>query len=97
WNPADGFVAFANGMIFILAGMYPDNEMQIVAQNEKMVEFKLKNVDISFKNGPMFGVTYEEMLECSKGIIGTLANHMNVSFSQKVVDEIWYEVTFKAN
>ncbi len=96
WNPADGFEAFANGMIFILAGMHPDNEMQIVAQSEKMVQFKLKNVDISFKNGPMFGVTYDEMLDCSEGIISVLANHMNVSFSHQIVDEIWYEVTLRA-
>lgn len=96
WDPASGFSAFANGMIFILAGMHPDNEMQIVAQNEKMVQFKLKNVDISFKNGPMFGVTYDEMLDCSEGIISVLANHMNTSFSHKIVDGIWYEVTLKA-
>ena len=96
WDPAAGFAAFANGLIFILAGMHPDNEMQIVDQNEKMVHFKLKNVDFSFKNGPMFGVTYDEMLECSKGIIATLASHMNSTFSHKMVDGNWYEVTLTA-
>ncbi|NQU84798.1 MAG: hypothetical protein HQ541_03475 [Mariniphaga sp.] len=44
----------------------------------------------------MLGITYEEYLECSFGIISTLAQHMNTSFSHKITDEIWYEVTFKA-
>lgn len=92
WNPADGFPAFANGLLFILGGMHPNNDLQIVEQSSNMIRFKLKNVDISFQNGPAFGVTYNEFLECSKGIISTLAEHMNVSFSHKV-DGIWYEVT----
>ncbi|HKJ79717.1 MAG TPA: hypothetical protein VKA10_09280, partial [Prolixibacteraceae bacterium] len=37
WNPSDGFPAFANGMLLILSGMYPDNELQIVEQNDKMI------------------------------------------------------------
>ena len=95
WNPDDGFVAFANGLMFILAGMHPDNEMQIVEQDEKMIRFKLKNVDLAFKQGPAFGTSFEELLECSEGILSTLAEHMNVSFSHEVKDEIWYEVLLK--
>ena len=95
WNPDDGFVAFANGLMFILAGMHPDNGMQIVEQNDKMIRFKMKNVDLAFKQGPAFGTSYEELLECSEGILSTLAEHMNVSFSHEVKDEIWYEVILK--
>lgn len=95
WNPADGFPAFANGMLFILNGIHPDNEMQIIEQNEKMVRFKLKNVDLVFKNGPAYGVSYKEYLECSKGIISTLADYMNVSFEHKTYND-WYEVSLKA-
>ncbi len=60
-----------------------------------MVRFKMKNVDIMFKNRPVFGVTYKEFLECSEGIISTLADYMNVSFTHKVTD-VLYEVTFNA-
>jgi hypothetical protein len=73
WSPADGFPAFANGMMFILAGMHPDNEMQIVGQSDKMIRFKMKNVDLAFKMGTAYGITYKEFLECSEGIISTLA------------------------
>lgn len=93
WDPAAGFPVFVNGMLFILTGMHPDNEMQIIEQSDKIIRFKLKNVDLSFKNGPVYGVTYDEFLECSEGIISTLAQHMNVSFSHKIADETWYEVT----
>lgn len=96
WNPDDGFPVIANGLMFILAGMHPDNEMQIVEQSEKMVRFKMKNVDLSFKMGPAFGITYNEFIDCSEGILSVLAEHMNTKFSHKTTDEIWYEVTLKA-
>ncbi|NOR74163.1 MAG: hypothetical protein GQ525_03285 [Draconibacterium sp.] len=96
WNPNDGFPAFANGLIFMLAGMHPDNAMQIVEQSEKMICFKMKNVDFAFKQGPAFGTTYEELLECSEGILSTIAEHMNTTFSHKVTDKTWYEVTLEA-
>jgi hypothetical protein len=95
WNPNDGFPAFANGMLFILTGMHPANEIQIVEQSKNMVRFKLKNVDFMFKNGPAYGVTYKEFLDCSEGIISTLAQYMNVAFTHKVIDD-WYEVSLKA-
>lgn len=91
WNPDDDFPAFANGMMFILAGMHPNNELQIVEQSNKMIRFKLKNVDFLFQNGPVYGVTYDEFLACSKGIISTLAEHMNVGFAHKM-ENGWYEV-----
>ena len=93
WDPAAGFPVFVNGMLFILTGMHPNNEMQIIEQSDKSIRFKLKNVDLSFKSGPVYGVNYDEFLECSEGIISTLAQHMNISFSHKIADEIWYEVT----
>lgn len=96
WNPEDGYHVFAEGLMFILAAMYFDNQMEILEQNDKMVRFRMKNVDLSFREGPMFGVTFEEFLECSKGVITELADHMNVDFSHKWVDNTWYEVTFKA-
>lgn len=91
WNPEHGFLAFANGMLFILGGMHPDNDLQIIEQNEKMIRFRLKNVDFFFKSGNAFGISYNEFLACSKGIISTLSEHMNVNFSHKT-DGIWYEV-----
>ena len=96
WNPNDGFPEFTNGMMFILAGMHPNNEMQIIEQSDKMIKFKMKNVDLLFKNGPAFGVTYDEFLECSEGIFNVLASYMNVSFAYQITDKIWYEVTLKA-
>ena len=95
WNPEDGFPAFVNGMLHILIGIHLNNEMEITKQSDKMIRFKLKNVDLVFKNGPAYGVTYEEYLECSEGIISTLAQYMNVSFSHKMEGE-WYEVTLIA-
>lgn len=95
WNPEEGFPAFANGMLFILTGMHPDNEMQIVQQSEKMLEFKLKNVDSAFKMGPVYNITYEEFLACSYGTISVLAEYMNVEFSHKMNDG-WYVVKLVA-
>lgn len=95
WNPDDGFPVFANGLIYILAGMHPDNEMQIVEQNESMVRFKLKNVDFMFRSGSAFGVSYAELMECSYGIISVLAEHMKTSFSHNMTDDGWYVATIK--
>lgn len=97
WNPADGFPAFANGMIFILAGIHPNNELQITAQSENMVRFKLKNVDAMFKQGPVFGSTYDEFMDCSYGIISVLAKQMNTTFSHNMTKDGWYEVTLISN
>jgi hypothetical protein len=91
WNPNDGFPAFTNGMLLIMGGMHPDHELQIIEQSEKMILFKLKNVDYSFQNGPVFGITYNEFLACSNEIISTLAEHMNVSFTSKT-ENGWYMV-----
>lgn len=63
--------------------------MQIVKQSEKMLEFKLKNVDSAFKSGPMYNITYEEVLACSYGTLSVLAEYMNVEFSYKIADG-WY-------
>lgn len=94
WNPNDGFSEFTSGMMFLLGGMHPNNEMQIVEQSGKMIRFKMKNVDLLFVNGPAYGITYEEFLECSEGIISTLAQYMSVSFSHKMDGE-WYVVTLQ--
>lgn len=97
WDPSAGFHQLVNQLMFILAGMHPDNQMQIVKQDEKSITFKMKNVDIAFKNGPMFGVTYQDFLDCSQGIISTLAGYMHSSLSQRITEEIWYEITIKKN
>ncbi len=95
WNPEAGFHVFVKGILDILSGINSNNEMQIISQSEKMIRFKLKNVDLSFQKGPMLGVTYNEYLECSYGIISLLAEHMNVKFSHKISEGIWYEATFE--
>ncbi len=96
WNPDDGFSAFANGMMYLLCGIHPDNDMQIVEQSDKMIHFKMKNVDLAFNLGPAYGVTYEEFLECSEGILNVLADYMGVSFSHRVTDKVWYNVKLNA-
>lgn len=96
WNPADGFPAFANGMMYILAGIHPNNEMTIVEQGKENVKFKLKNVDLVFQGGPFLGVSYTEMLDFSFGVISVLAEHMNLKFSYKITDNVWYEVAISA-
>lgn len=96
WNPEDGFHAFAGQIMFILSGMHPDNQMQIEKQEKNMICFRMKNVDLMFRQGPAFGVTYPEFLACSEGIISTLADYMKVDFSHRVVEDTWYEVTLKA-
>ena len=97
WNPDDGFATLVNRMMYILAGMYPDNEMVVTKQDSKSVTFRLKNVDISFKNGPMFDVTYSDFLNCSSGIISVIAEHMGSTFTHNSDSEGWYEVTFTEN
>lgn len=96
WDPNEDFQFFVKEMLKILNGIHPNNEMHIISQTDKMIKFKLKNVDLWFQNGPVFGVSYDEYLECSHGIITALANHMNVSFMHKICDKHWYEVIFEA-
>lgn len=97
WSPEQGFPALANTTMFLLKGMHPNNEMQIVEQSERMICFKLKNVDALFLHGPAYGMTYKEMLECSKGVLSTIATHMDASFKHQTTDGGWYKVTLKAN
>lgn len=93
WDPAGGFPVFANRIMYILAGMHPDNEMKIEEQGANSIRFRMKNVDSSFQDGPMLGITYEEFLGFSLGIIDEIADFMHVDFSHKVVDKLWYEMT----
>lgn len=97
WDSSQGFPAFANTAMFILKGMHPANEMQIIKQSDKMLQFKMKNVDAMFQMGPAYGITYAQFLECSKGTLETLATFMDTSFEQKTTDDGWYVVTLKAN
>lgn len=92
WDPAGGYPVFVNRMMFILAGMHPNNQMEIVEHDENSITFKLKNVDLSFQNGPMFGVSYDEFLECADGIISEIAGLMKCKFSHKMTDDGWYVV-----
>ena len=96
WNPDAGFVFFANQMMFILKGVNPYSEMKIIEQSHKMVRFKMSNMDMLFKQGSAYGLTYKEFLTASEGVISTLADYMKVSFEQKVTDDGWYLVSLKA-
>lgn len=93
WNPEQGFPAFAGTIMFILKGMHPANQMQIIEQNESMVQFKMKNVDAMFQMGPAYGITYAEFLDCSNGILTMLADYMNSGFSQEMTKDGWYIAT----
>lgn len=79
-----------------MAGNHPSGEMQIMEQNGNMVRFKMKNVDLSFTNGPMFGVSFDDYLDFSYGVISEFADYMNAEFSHEMADKIWYEVTLSA-
>jgi len=97
WNPEDGFPMLVNRMMYILAGLHPDNAMQIVEQDDSSITFKLKNVDLAFQNGPMFDVSYQDFLDCSYGIISVIAEHMNSTFSYEMTEDGWYIVTLRKN
>ena len=96
WDPSGGFPLFAGQTMYILANMHPDNEMQIIEQDDGMIKFKMKNVNAMFMEGAAFGITYSEFLECSEGILSTLAEFMKVDFTHRMIDDTWYEVTLNA-
>ncbi len=90
WDPAAGLPGFANQIMFILVGIHPANEMEIVAQDENSIKVRMKNVDMPFLQGPMLGVSYDEYLEFSHGVLVVLADFMKLDFSHTMVDG-WYE------
>lgn len=92
WDPATGLPGFANQIMFILAGIHYTGEMKIVEQDENSIRIQMTNVDMPFKQGPMLGVTYDEYLEFSHGVLLTLANFMKLDFSHAMVDDGWYEI-----
>jgi len=94
WNPDDGFPMLVNRMMYILSGLHPGNEMQIIEQNKNSITFKMKNVDLSFRDGPMFDVTYQDFLDCSQGIVSVIANRMGATFSYKTTEDGWYVIIF---
>jgi hypothetical protein len=93
WDPSGGLALFGNQIMFLLAGMHPDNGMEIVKQSPTNLTFRMKNVDLSFKNGPVYGVSYEQFLEFSFGTLNELAKFMKLEFNHAVVDIDWYEIT----
>ena len=95
WNPEDGFGMLVNRIMFILAGLHPDNQMQIVDQDEIGITFKMKNVDLAFKNGPMFDITFQDFLDCSEGILSVIAKYMKSTFSHEMTEDGWYIVHLK--
>ncbi len=96
WDPESGLKGFSGGIMYIFAGIHPNNEMQILEESDKKVIFKLKNVNSPFQNGPLYGgVTLKEYLECSDGILTTLAIHMKLSWSAEITEDNWYNVTIK--
>lgn len=92
WDPAGGLQSLGNGLMYIMAGMHPDNELQIVNQDEHTLAFKLKNVDLPFREGPMLGVSKDDYMEFSAALIKALANHMKLDFKQSI-DDTWYYAT----
>ncbi len=93
WDPTAGLPGFANQIMFILAGIHYTGEMKIVEQDEHSIRIRMTNVDMPFKQGPMLGVTYEEYLEFSYGVLVVLADFMKLDFSHAVVDDGWYEIS----
>ncbi len=96
WDPNAGFVFFANQIMFMLQGVNPYAEMKILEQSDKMICFQMTNLDLLFKQGPMYGINYKEFLSCSEALLKTVANHMKVSFEQKADKDGLYIVTLKA-
>ncbi len=90
WDPAAGLPGFANQIMFLLAGIHPANEMKIVSQDENSITVRMKNVDMPFMQGPMLGVSYDEYLEFSYGVLVVVADFMKLDFSHSMVDG-WYE------
>jgi len=95
WDPESGFPFFVNQIMFILQGVNPYSEMKIVEQNEKMIRFTMSNMNKLFIQGPAYGISYNEFLACSDGLLKTVANHMKTNFSYKDTDGL-YEVTLTA-
>jgi len=95
WDPEAGFSFFVNQIMFILKGVNPYSEMKIIEQNEKMIRFTMSNMNKLFKQGPAYGISYDEFLACSDGLLITIANHMKANFSYKNSDGL-YEVTLTA-
>lgn len=95
WDPEAGFPFFVNQIMFILQGVNPYSEMEIKEQNKNMIRFTMSNMNMLFKQGPAYGITYNEFLACSDGLIKTIANHMKANFTYKDTDGL-YEVTLTA-
>ncbi|WP_297099879.1 hypothetical protein [uncultured Draconibacterium sp.] len=95
WDPEAGFPFFVNQIMFILQGVNPYSEMEIKEQNAKMIRFTMSNMNMLFKQGPAYGITYNEFLACSDGLMKAVANHMKANFSYKDTDGL-YEVTLTA-
>lgn len=93
WDPDGGFPVLVNQMMYILAGLHPDNQMEIQEQNDHMIRFRLRNVDLMFREGPVFGVTFDELLETSYGIINEITQFMEADFKHEQADDGWYVVT----
>ncbi|WP_320110397.1 hypothetical protein [Draconibacterium orientale] len=95
WEPEAGFLFFVNQIMFILQGVNPYSEMEIKEQNERMIRFTMSNMNKLFKQGPAYGISYNDFLVCSDGLLKTVANHMKTNFTYKDTNGL-YEVTLTA-
>lgn len=94
WDPAGGLTALGNGLMYIMAGMHPNNEITIEKQSNKQLAVKFKNLELPFKEGPNLEVSFDEYLEFCEGLIGTLATHMGLEYSQSF-DGTWFHYQLK--
>lgn len=99
WNKENGFEGFVNGMIFNWENFRTDADGEIIIKEKDdgtvIVKYPLAAWKKFLPEGNPYA-SFQESLECLKGVIEPIAEYMGCSCTQEVVEElIIYTITKK--
>ncbi|MBS3772010.1 MAG: hypothetical protein KGY69_17285 [Bacteroidales bacterium] len=97
WNKEMGFEGFIKGTLYNWETLRraSDPPIEIMEQNPNRCIFKCKNnFKEIFQEGPVFGVTHEEMFTWYKVLHQRIGEYLGVGFEMDEMDGDWIKMTF---
>lgn len=90
WNTAAGFPGFVRTTLNICGYIYPEGDLKILEQSDKMVKFQLKSLYPDLvKAGQVFNVTYQEYLTFTRILFERIADSMESRFTVTESGDGW--------
>jgi hypothetical protein len=97
WKTEGGFDTFAKGTLYNWESLRHSTtpSMVIIKQSDDFIQFRTPSNLIKnwFKDGDLYEMSFEDVLNVLKIAHEIIADHLGVTYEQKIVDDNWIEVT----